>query len=105
MPQDALGIVRSDLVQRIDAITASRGRISLPALCDQVDGIRRTARIHALDALEGLASLLETVIAYNGHGPVILSYLDLMRDAARSDSQSPDVSSRYAAALSVRLGA
>lgn len=105
MPQDAMIIVRSDLTRRIDGIAAASGHISLASLCEQVDAIRRIARIHALDAVERLASLMETAIAYHGHGPVILSYLDLMRDAAESEAQGPEVCATYTAALSLRLGA
>lgn len=105
MPQDAMIIVRSDLTRRIDGIAAASGHISLSALCEQVDAIRRIARVHALDAVERLASLMETAIAYHGHGPVILSYLDLMRDAAESEAQGPEVCTAYSAALSLRLGA
>lgn len=105
MPHDAMMIVRSDLARRIDAIAAASGHIRLSTLCEQVDAIRRIARIHALDAVESLASLLESAIAYHGHGPIILSYLDLMRDAAESEAQGPEVSAIYGAALSLRLGA
>lgn len=105
MPHDAMMIVRSDLARRIDDIAAASGQIRLAALCEQVDAIRRIAHIHALDAVEGLASLLETAIAYHGLGPVVLSYLDLMRDAVDSEAQGPEVCATYNAALSLRLGA
>lgn len=105
MSYDAVKIVRTDLVRRIDAIAASAGRITLAALCEQVDSIRRTARVHSLDAVERLASLLESAVAYHGHGPIIHSYLDLMRDAAECPDQGPDVCATYAAALSSRMGA
>jgi len=105
MPHDAMMIVRSDLARRIDGIAARAGQIDLATLCEQVDAIRRIARIHALDAVERVASLLDSAIAYHGHGPVILSYLDLMRDAAQSEEQGPDVCATYSAALSLRLRA
>lgn len=105
MPHDALLIVRSDLVRRIDDIATASGRISLAGLCEQIDAIRRTARIHGLEGVERLASLLETAIAYNGHGPVVLSYLDLMRDAAECAAHGPEACTTYAAAMSLRMGA
>jgi len=105
MQQDSMMIVRGELVRRIDAIAAGGYEMGAMALCDQIDTIRRLARTHALDALESLASMLETAIGCNGHGPVIFSYLDLMRDAAACEMEGPDVRTRYAAALSVRLGA
>lgn len=105
MPYDAIQIVRADLVKRIDAIAAAAGHITLAGLCEQVDGIRRTSRAYSLYAVERLASLLESAIAYHGHGPIIHSYLDLMRDAVDCPDQGPDVCATYTAALSLRMGA
>ncbi|MET0364358.1 MAG: hypothetical protein ABW169_06865 [Sphingobium sp.] len=105
MSRDAMLMIRSDLIRRIDGIAASAGKISLAALCEQVDTIRRLARQHGLDAVEGLASMLETATAYHGHGPIILSYLDLMRDAVEAERQDEQVRTVFTAALSLRLGA
>ncbi|HEX7874702.1 MAG TPA: hypothetical protein VF475_17455 [Sphingobium sp.] len=105
MSRDAMMMIRSDLIRRIDGIAASAGKISLAALCEQVDTIRRLARQHGLDAVEGLASMLETATAYHGHGPIILSYLDLMRDAVEAEQQDDHVRTVFTAALSLRLGA
>lgn len=105
MPYDAIEIVRADLVRRIDAIADATGRIALAPLCEQVDAIRRMARAHSLDAVERLASLLESAVAYHGHGPIIHSYLDLMRDAAECPEQGSDACATYSAALSLRMGA
>lgn len=105
MGSDAMKMVRSDLLNRIDGVASSASQLRLSAFCEQVDAIRRIARLHGLDAVERLASLLESAAAYNGHGPVVLSYLDLMRDAAEAESQGPDVCATYGAALSLRLGA
>lgn len=104
MPYDSIQIVRADLVRRIDAIACATGQLTLAALCEQVDAIRRTARAHSLDAVERLASLLESAVAYHGHGPIIHSYLDLMRDAAECPEQGPDACATYTAALSLRMG-
>ncbi|MFT3964616.1 MAG: hypothetical protein QM690_01880 [Sphingobium sp.] len=105
MSRDAMLMIRSDLIRRIDGIAAAAGKISLAALCEQVDGIRRLARQHGLDAVEGLASMLETATAYHGHGPIILSYLDLMRDAVEAERQDEQIHAVYTAVLSLRLGA
>lgn len=105
MPHGAMMMIRSDLIHRIDAIAAAAGKIRLAPLLEQVDSIRRIARQHGLNAVEGLASMIETATAYHGHGPVILSYLDLMRDAVDSEDQTGPVRTAYTAALSLRLGA
>lgn len=105
MSHDAMIVIRSDLIRRIDGIAASASRMTLATLCEQIDAIRRIARQHGLDAVEGMASLIETATAYHGHGPVILSYLDLMRDAAASDVQDCAARTAYTAAAAVRLSA
>jgi hypothetical protein len=105
MSHDAMLMIRSDLIQRIDAIAAAPGKIRLAPLCEQIDAIRRIARQHGLEAVESLASMLETATAYHGHGPVILSYLDLLRDAVDCNEQGDEVRAAYTAAMSLRLRA
>jgi hypothetical protein len=79
---DATRAIRLDLMRRIDGLAAQRGHVSVPRIRDEVDQIRHIARSFHIDALEGLAGTLQTVLTLYGHGPVVLSYLDLMRDAA-----------------------
>jgi hypothetical protein len=105
MAHDAMLMIRSDLLQRIDGIAAAAGKIGLATLCDQVDTIRRIARMHKLETVEGLASMLGTATAYHGHGPIIHSYLELMRDAVESDAPGAEIYAAYTAALSLRVGA
>lgn len=104
MQQDAMGIVRTGIRQRIDAIAAQQGHISLSRICEQVDMIRLDARAHGLEPVARLASTLETTLATDGLGPVILSYLDLMRDAVECEDNGPETITAYMAALSTRLG-
>lgn len=105
MKHDAMLMVRTDIMNRIDSIAAQCGHLKIAHLCEQVDAIRHTARAHGLEPVERLASTLESALALHGHGAVILSYLDLMRDAAECESVGPEVSSAYLAALSLRMGA
>lgn len=105
MKYDAMLMVRTDILNRIDSLAAQRGHLSLARTCEEVDGIRHIARTYGLEPVERLASMLESALALDGHGPVVLSYLDLMRDAASCESAGPDVSSAYLAAMSLRLGA
>lgn len=104
MQRDAINIVRSGLKARIDAIAAQRSTISLQRICEQIDIIRHDARAHGLEPVERLASTLESALARQGLGPVILSYLDLMRDACECEDCSPEASTAYMAALSLRMG-
>lgn len=104
MHYNAMDIVRSGLRQRIDAIAAQRGHISLPRICEQIDMIRLDAHAHGLEPVARLASTLETMLATDGLGPVILTYLDLMRDAVECEDNGPEATSAYLAALSTRIG-
>ncbi|MEZ5656513.1 MAG: hypothetical protein R3E04_11660 [Sphingobium sp.] len=104
MHLQATSQVRSVLKERIDAIAAQRGTITLPRICEQIDMIRHDAHAHGLEPVARLASMLETTLAQHGLGPVVLSYLDLMRDACECEDCTPDASTAYLAALSVRMG-
>lgn len=105
MQYDAMLMVRTDILNRIDAIAAQSSHFSLARLCEEVDHIRHLARAYGLQPVERLASTLESALAVGGHGPVIHSYLDLMRDAAGCERVGPEVSSAYLAALCLRMGA
>lgn len=99
---DAALIIRSQLVGRIEALQAACVTLSLPRLCEQLDDLRGFARHNGFDAVEGLASLLESVVAYNGHRQVALTYFELMRDAAGDDSPGADSARVYLAAAALR---
>src|SRR5688572_22195821 len=99
---DAALIVRSQLLGRIEALQQASASLSLPRLCEQLDDLRGFARRNGFDAVEGLASLLESVVAYNGHRQVALTYFDLMRDAAGGDSAGPESVRVYLAAAALR---
>lgn len=102
---DAMLMVRTQIINRIDSLAAQRGHISLARTCEEVDQIRHVARTYGLEPVERLASMLESALALDGHGPVVLSYLDLMRDAAGCEAAGPEASAAYLAAASVRAGA
>jgi hypothetical protein len=90
MKHDAQLVIRGDLLNRIDGLHRDCGSITLGGLCDQLDEIRGLSRQHGFDAIERLASLLASVIAYNGHRQVALTYLSLMRDAAEVQADTTD---------------
>lgn len=104
MRHDAMLMVRTDLVNRIETLATGLSRHNLASLSAEVDRIRRTARLHDLDSLERLASLLESSIAYHGHRAVALTYLELMRDAALCEEHGPDVAVAFLAAAALRTG-
>jgi hypothetical protein len=104
MKHDAMLVARSALIGRIDAIAAGQGSLTLAKVCEELDGIRHDAHVYGLAPLERLASMLESALALNGLGPVILSYLDLMREAVACEDSSPEASTSFLAAMSLRMG-
>lgn len=104
MKHDAMLMARSALMNRIDAIAARQDKLSLNSFCAEIDGIRHDAHTYGLTPVEQMASMLESAIAFNGLGPVILSYLDMMRDAVACEDTSPEASTAFLAAMSLRMG-
>lgn len=102
MRHDPALIVRGQLLGRIEALQAASTTLSRGALCEQLDDIRGFARRYGFDAVEGLASLLESVVAFNGHRQVALTYLSLMREAAEGDPASGESARVYLAAAVLR---
>lgn len=82
---DATLAIRADLLRRVDALAAQRGHLSVPRIHDEIDQIRHIARGFRFDAVEELAGALQSELSVHGHGPTILSYLDLIRAAAEVD--------------------
>ncbi|WP_031298210.1 hypothetical protein [Sphingobium lactosutens] len=81
MRHDPMMAIQADLMRRVDSLAGERGHVSALRLHDEVDQIRHIARAFHLDEVEGLASTLESALSLHGLGPVVLSYLDRMRDA------------------------
>lgn len=85
MRQDSRLVVRADLIRRIDGLAGQRGHLSVPRIHDEVDQIRHIARAFHFDTVESLAGTLQSALSLHGLGLVVLSYLDLMRDALVAD--------------------
>jgi hypothetical protein len=101
MRHDPAMILQGQLLRRIEALQQDCARLTLARLCDRLDELRGFARHNGFDAVEGLASLLESVVAYNGHRQVALTYLSLMRDAA-DHHPVPDSARVFLAAAALR---
>ncbi|ETI65564.1 hypothetical protein C100_01385 [Sphingobium sp. C100] len=81
MRHDPISAILSDLLRRVDGLAGERGHVSVLRLHDEVDQIRHVARAFHLDEVEGLAGTLESALSLHGLGPVVLTYLDLLRQA------------------------
>ena len=88
MRHDPMQTILSDLLGRVDSLAGQRGHLSVPRIHDEVDHIRHIARAFHIDTVEGLAATLESALSLHGLGPVVLSYLDFLRDAIAAEMPS-----------------
>ncbi len=102
MRHDPSLTIRGQMLSRIEALQDDCSRLSLNHLCDKLEDIRSFARRNGFSAIERLASLLESVVAYNGHRQIALTYLTLMKDAADDGADSGDAARVYLAAAALR---
>lgn len=102
MHHDTEWIVRSELLGRIEDLQAACAHLPLVTACERLDAIRGYARRYDFEAVERLASLLESVIACNGHRQVALTYLALMREAAQGEAAGCESARVYLAAAALR---
>lgn len=102
MKHDPLLMVRSDLLNRIELLQRECAVLTLARLCDQLDEIRGIARRYGMEPIERLASLLGSVVAYNGHRQIAITYLSLMHDAAEGESSDPHTVDVFLAAAALR---
>ena len=91
MRHDPMLAILADMLRRVDGLAGQRGQVSLLRWSDEVDQIRHVARAYHLDSVEGLADTLQSALSLQGTGPVILSYLDLMRDAIAAEMSDAQV--------------
>ena len=85
MRHDPILAILADLLRRVDGLAGERGHLTVLRLRDEVDQIRHVARAFHIDSVEGLAETLQSALSLQGMGPVILCYLDLMRDAIAAE--------------------
>lgn len=91
MRHDPMKAILGDLLCRVDGIADERGHVSVPRLRDEIDQIRHIARAFHVDTVECLAGTLQSALSLQGAGPVVLSYLDLMRDAIAAEMPEADI--------------
>ncbi|PZO90447.1 MAG: hypothetical protein DI623_06825 [Sphingomonas sanxanigenens] len=100
---EAMRHIRATLCARIDGIAAEIGHQNILRLCENVDLVRSTAEAHGLMPLAQLTRSLEAALAGGERGPMLLSYLDMMRAAASCDRSDRSAGESFAAAMSVRF--
>ncbi|WP_150293042.1 hypothetical protein [Sphingobium estronivorans] len=85
MRHDPMLAILADLLRRVDGLAGARGHVPVPRLRDEIDQIRHVARAFHIDSVEGLAGTLQSALSVQGAGPVVMSYLDLMREAITAE--------------------
>ncbi|WP_176592201.1 hypothetical protein [Sphingobium sp. EM0848] len=105
MRHDPMLAILADLLRRVDGLAGERGHVSVPRLRDEIDQIRHVARAFHIDSVEGLAGTLQSALSVQGAGPVVMSYLDLMRDAITSELPDAQVIPMPVAAAVTHLSA
>ena len=91
MQHDPMWAILADLLRRVDGLAGEGGHVSVPRLRDEIDRIRHVARAFHIDTVECLAGTLQSALSLQGAGPVILSYLDLMRDAIAAEMPDAEI--------------
>lgn len=91
MRHDPMLAILVDLLGRVDGLAGERGHVPVARLRDEIDRIRHIARAFHLDTVECLASTLQSALSLQGAGTVVMSYLDLMRDAIAAEMPEGDV--------------
>jgi hypothetical protein len=95
---------RTEMCARIDTIARVMAHLSPGRLAEELDGIRRTADRHGMAPVLTVVHALDLALARGEHGPMVLSWLDTLRDACDCDRIDAAASEAFAAAISVRLG-
>lgn len=101
--QDALLTIKAQLCERIDMIAQDVSHVPAARLVQQIDDIRRTARIYGINAVADLAHSLESAMAQSEGAVTVLPYLEAMRDAAGCDNADASVSTAFLASVNQRL--
>jgi len=91
MRHDPMLAILADLLRRVDGLAGERGHLSVARLRDEIDQIRHLSRAYHIDSVESLACTLQSALSLQGMGPVVLSYLDLMRDAIAAERPGAEV--------------
>lgn len=100
---DGLLQIRAGLCDRIDMIARDLPRLRLDQLGASIDEIRRIALQNGMEPVVRIARGLESAIAENGRGAMILPWLDTMRDACGCERCDEEASAAYLAAINIRM--
>ncbi len=92
--------VQAELFRRVGLLGTRSG---IPALVAEIDMIRRIALQNGMLPVGSVAHALESALARGDTGPLITSWISLLREAVGSERQDRLASDSFLAACSVRL--
>lgn len=101
--QTALTMVQTKLCQQLDALLGSLPHLRLEQFLGELDSIRRIATDYSLEPVRLLAGNLEARLAHGQQLQVVMSCMELMREAASCGRTDRSTAEAFAAAVSLRL--
>lgn len=97
------GMIRAELVARVDAMDQYAGRLRPDELADELETIRRIALVNGLGPAVTVVHALDTALARGERGPLVHGWLAILRDALDCEATDARACDTFAAACSVRL--
>ena len=94
--------VREALVSRIDAMGHHAGRLTINDMASELEEVRRLAARHGMTPAVTVVHALDSALARGEHGPLILGWLEILRDAVRCGTSDPAACEAFAAVCAVR---
>jgi hypothetical protein len=94
---------RADLARRIAALDVNTSHRRAADLAEDLDAIRRIAQAAGMLPAVSVAHVLDAALARGERGPLIHSWIEVLRDAIGCDRADQPACDAYVAACSVRL--
>lgn len=102
--EDGSASARMELCTRIDTLARGLSRLSATALTQELEHIRRTAMQGGLVPVVTVVHAIDRALARGERGPMVLSWLDGLREMCGCEALDQQASDSFAASISVRLG-
>lgn len=101
--EGAIRLVKAELCEELDRITAALPRLSGLALAGRIAAVQRKAVEFGLVPLADVAQALGTALTFEARSPLFGAYLAAMRDAAGCTRADAAAGEAYLASINVRL--
>lgn len=95
--------VQTELAARVAMIGSRAPTTSTASLAAEIDAIRAAALAHGLYPAVAVTQAIEAALARGERGPLVIGWLNILRDAVACDRHDGPACATYLAACSVRL--